>query len=161
MILSFMRNKVVDVDPTQDGSLDLRWRVTDTWLEASLELKVGVPDLEIQEIQGRILRAPHPECLRALDLLPKVLGVRVGPGLRKIVDGLLGGATGCPELAEGVLEACNGVILHFTVPQLKATERGSEGERKERFQEMLRFNPRLVGSCVAFAQDSPLMEGLL
>jgi len=25
---------------------------------------------------------------------------------------------------------------------------------------MLRFNPRLVRSCVAFADDSPLMQGL-
>jgi hypothetical protein len=39
-------------------------------------------------------------------------------------------------------------------------ERATEDERLERFQAMVRFNPRLVRSCVAFADDSPLMAGL-
>ncbi len=73
----------------------------------------------------------------------------------------MAGPSGCPELAEGVLECCNSVILHFTVPQLQAAEVGTEEEKRERFQAMLRFNPRLVRSCVAFADDSPLMEGLV
>jgi hypothetical protein len=84
----------------------------------------------------------------------------VGPGLRKIVQGLIGGSSGCAELTEGVLECCNAVILHFTAPQIQANERGTEEERRNRHQEMLRFNPRLVRSCVAFADDSPLMQGL-
>ena len=67
---------------------------------------------------------------------------------------------GCEELAEGVLECCNAVILHFTVPQIQENEKGTEEERKKKFQAMLKFNPRLARSCIAFAEDSPLMEGL-
>lgn len=160
MILSFMRTKVMDVSLGGESSLGVRWQVRDTWLEALLELEFGFPDLEILKVTGQIQRAPYQECHRAVELLPKILGVRVGPGLRKIVGGLLGGAAGCTELAEGVLEACNALIIHFTVPRLRATEEGQEDEKAERLREMLRLNPRLRGSCVAFSDGSPLMEGL-
>jgi len=86
--------------------------------------------------------------------------VRVGPGLRKIVQGVMGGPSGCTELTEGVMECCNAVILHFTVPQIQDLEKGTEEERRMRYQGMLRTNPRLVRSCVAFADDSPLMQGV-
>lgn len=161
MILSFLRNKVMDVQPEKEGSLRVFWRLTDTFLDAELEVQVRVPDLEITSASGRIRRAPHKECGSAPQLLPRIVGVRVGPGVRKIVEGLMGGPSGCLELAEGVLECCNSVILHFTVPELQATETGTEDEKRDRFQAMLRFNPRLARSCVAFAEDSPLMEGLL
>ncbi|MGQ9857918.1 MAG: DUF2889 domain-containing protein [Thermodesulfobacteriota bacterium] len=160
MILSFMRTKVVDVSLGEGGSVRVRWHVSDTWLEALLELEFGVPDLEILEVTGQIQRAPYQECQRAGELLPKILGVRVGPGLRKIVGGLLGGEAGCTELAEGVLEACNALIIHFTVPRLRVIEEGQEDEKVERLREMLRLNPRLRGSCVAFRDGSPLVEGL-
>lgn len=161
MILSFLRNKVMDVTQEQDGSLRVFWRLTDTFLDAELEVQVKVPDLEITGTSGKISRAPHKECNSAPELLSRVVGVRVGPGLRKIVDGLMGGPSGCHELAEGILDCCNSVILHFTVPQLQATETGTDEEKREQFQAMLRFNPRLVRSCVAFADDSPLMQGLV
>jgi hypothetical protein len=160
MVLSFMRNKVVDVEPQPDGSLSVFWRLTDNLLDAEVRLRVRLPDLEIVEAEAQWNRSSHKACAEAPDLIRKAVGVRVGPGLRKIVAGLMGGPVGCGELAEGVLECCNAVILHFTVPQLQAGEKGTEEERRERFHAMLRFNPRLVRSCVAFADDSPLMEGL-
>jgi hypothetical protein len=160
MTLAFLRNKVVEVEPRADGTLSVCWRLADTLAEIEIRTVFRLPDLEIAEADGRIGRSPHAECLRAIPLLQKVVGVRVGPGVRKIVQGLLGGETGCRMWVEGILESCNAVILHFTVPQIRENETGTEEERKRKFQAMLRFNPRLVRSCVAFADDSPLMEGL-
>ncbi len=161
MILSFLRNKVMDVSQEKDGSLRVSWRLTDNFWDAGLEMVVTLPDLEIRAASGTIRRSPYNQCGSAPELLSRVVGVRVGAGLRKIVEGLVGGPSGCPELAEGVLECCNAVILHFTVPQLQATEKGTEEQKRESFQTMLRLNPRLVRSCVAFAEDSPLMQGLV
>ena len=160
MTLAFMRNKVMEVEPLSGGMLSVSWRLVDSLTEAEIRMKFQPPDLEIREAEARLERWPHPECSEAPKLIQKVIGVRVGPGLRKIVQGVMGGASGCAELAEGVLECCNAVILHFTVPQIQANEKGTEEERRMRYQEMLRTNPRLVRSCVAFADDSPLMEGL-
>jgi hypothetical protein len=160
MTLAFMRNKVVEVEPSADGSLSVSWWLVDTLMEAEVRTKFRLPDLEIMETEARVGRSPHPECASATALVQKVVGVRVGPGLRKIVRGLMGGPPGCEELAEGVLECCNAVILHFTVPQIQTKEKMSEEEQRERYRTMLRYNPRLVRSCIAFADDSPLMQGL-
>jgi hypothetical protein len=160
MTLSFMRNKVVEVQPLADGNLSVSWRLTDTLTEIELCTTFRIPDLEIVAAEARIRRSPHPECVQTSGLVQKSVGVRVGPGVRKIVQGLLGGESGCQEWADGILESCNAVILHFTVPQIQENEKGTEEERKKKFQAMLRFNPRLVRSCVAFADDSPLMEGI-
>jgi hypothetical protein len=160
MTLTFMRNKVVEVESLSEGMLSVSWRLVDSLTEAEIRLKFQLPDLEIKEAEARLERFPHPECSEAPKLIQKVVGVRVGPGLRKIVQGVMGGSSGCAELTEGVLECCNAVILHFTVPQIQANEKGTEEERRMRYQAMLRLNPRLVRSCVAFADDSPLMEGL-
>lgn len=160
MTLTFMRNKVVNVEPLSERMLSVSWRVVDTLMEFDIHLKVRLPDLEIAGAEARMERFPHPECSAASGLMEKVVGVRVGPGLQKIVYGLMGGPKGCPELAEGVLECCNAVILHFTLPQIQSIEKGNEMEQRRGFQEMLRFNPRLIRSCVAFSDDSPLMQGL-
>jgi hypothetical protein len=160
MTLAFMRNKAVEVEPLPDGNLSVLWRLTDTLTEIELRTTFRIPDLEIAAAEARIGRSPHPECPQTCVLIQKIVGVRVGPGVRKIVHGLLGGESGCRELGEGILESCNAVILHFTVPQIQENEKGSEEERKKKFQAMLRFNPRLARSCVAFADNSPLMEGL-
>ena len=160
MTLSFMRNKIVEVEPLAGGDLLVAWRLVDTLIEIEIRTTFRIPDLEIIKIETRVLRSVHPECQEAFEQIPKIVGVRVGPGVRKIVNGLLGGKDGCQELAEGILESCNAVILHFTVPQIQENEKGTEEERKKKFQAMLRFNPRLARSCVAFADDSPLMERL-
>ncbi len=160
MTLSFIRNKIVEVEPQSDGSLAVFWRLADNLTEMEMTVKVRLPDLEITGAGARMIRSPHGECASAPDSIQKIVGVRVGPGLRKIAGGLMGGSASCAELTEAVLEAANAVILHFTVPQIQANAKGTEEERKKRYQDMLRFNPRLVRSCVAFADDSPLMQGL-
>ncbi len=158
MTLSYMRSKVVEVEPLAEGALSISFRLLDSLTEAEIDMKVSLPELEITEVSARLERFPHPECTPAPDSIQRVVGVRVGPGLRKIVYGLMGGSAGCAELMEGVLECANAVILHFTVPQIQANAKGSEEERRKKYQNMLQVNPRLVGSCIAFADDSPLRE---
>lgn len=160
MTLRFKRNKVMEVEPQPDGNLAVTWRLVDTFLEAGIRMRFLIPDMEIIEAEAEIKRAGHKGCAPAPDLIKKVVGVRVGAGLRKIVRGLMGGQDGCHELAEGVLECCNAVILHFTVPQIRAGESASPEEYLERTRARLKANPRMVGSCVVFQPESPIMQGL-
>jgi hypothetical protein len=52
------------------------------------------------------------------------------------------------------------VILHFTRPGLQAAEAIEDDALIAATREMLKHNPRLVRSCVAFQDDSPIMQGL-
>ena len=97
MTIRFLRNKVVEVRPQSDGSLAVSWRQTDDLLKADVNITVQLPDLEIVEATAELGRLVPPAWLKAGELIKKIEGVRVGAGLRKIVQGLLGGPQGCPH----------------------------------------------------------------
>lgn len=160
MTIRFLRNKVVAVRPQTDGRIAVSWRLTDDLLKAEIDISVQLPDLEIVEATAELSRLVPQAWSKAGELIKKVEGVRVGAGLRKIVQGLLGGPQGCPVLVYAVLESANAVILHFTRPVLQASENLEGDEMLASLKEMVRNNPRLVRSCVAFQDDSPIMQGL-
>jgi hypothetical protein len=160
MMIRFLRNKVVEVSPQADGNIAVLWRQTDDLLKAKVNINVQLPDLEIAQASAELGRLVPQAWKNASELIKKVEGIRIGGGLRKIVQGLLGGPGGCPVLANAILECSNAVILHFTRPVIQVGE-SLEGEEKiANLKEMIRNNPRLVRSCVAFQDDSPIMQGL-
>ena len=118
------------------------------------------PDLEITTAAAALDRLVPRAWSSAPELIKKIEGVRIGSGLRKIVKGLLDGPQGCPILAQAVLESANAVILHFTRPGLQAGEQLAGEEELNFLREMIKNNPRLVRSCVAFQDESPIMQGL-
>ncbi len=160
MTIRFLRNKVVEVQPQSDGSLAVSWRLTDDLLKAEVNIRVQPPDLEIVEAEAKLDRLVPRAWSSAPGLIKKIEGVRIGSGLRKIVGGLLGGPQSCPVLAQAVLESANAVILHYTRPGLQAGENLADDEQLAFLREMIKNNPRLVRSCVAFQDDSPIMQGL-
>ncbi len=160
MTIRFLRNKVVEVNPLSDGSLAVSWRLTDDLLKAEVNLRVQPPDLEIVQAEAVLDRLVPQNWSTAPELIKKIEGVRVGAGLRKIVQGLLGGPNGCSVLVQAVLESANAVILHFTRPVIQVGERLEGEEKLANLREMIKNNPRLVRSCVAFQDDSPIMQGL-
>jgi hypothetical protein len=160
MTIRFLRNKVVEIEPQADGSLAVWWRLTDDLLQVEMNLSVQPPDLEIIRAELKLGRLVPHAWESGPELIRKVEGVRIGSGLRKIVAGLLGGPNGFPLLVHAVLECANAVILHFTRPVIQAGESLEGDERLANLREMVKNNPRLVRSCVAFQDDSPIMQGL-
>jgi hypothetical protein len=160
MTVRFLRNKVVEVEPQSDGNLAVSWRLSDDLLQAEVNLKVQLPDLEIVEAEAELARLVPRAWPSANELIKKVEGVRIGSGLRKIVQGLLGGPEGCALLVHAVLESANAVILNFTRPVVQSGEKLEGEEKLESLREMVKANPRLIRSCVAFQDDSPIMRGL-
>ena len=158
MTIRFLRNKVVEVSPQANGDIAVSWRQTDDLLKAEVSITVQLPDLEIVEATAELDRLVPRTWSHAGELIKKVEGVRIGAGLRKIVQGLLGGPQGCPLLVYAVLESANAVILHFTRPVLQNSENLEGDAMLASLKEMVKNNPRLVRSCVAFQDDSPIME---
>ena len=87
------------------------------------------------------------------------MGVRIGPGLKKILKGLLGGSAVHKQLIFMLEECCGGVILTFTKDVLINAPKDKLAE-KDYFENLVRSNPRLYNSCAAFAPGSPLVEGI-
>ncbi|MBU2647633.1 DUF2889 domain-containing protein [bacterium] len=161
MILRFLRNKLVEVEPRPDGTLLVSWRLTDDLLKAEVRLTIQLPDMEILEAEAEMDRFIPKGCESASELIKKVEGINIGSGLRKIVNGLLGGPDGCSILVNAVLESANAVILHFTRPGLQLGETITDPDEKlAAVRTMVQSNPRLVRSCISFQDDSPIMQGL-
>ncbi|CAB1078725.1 hypothetical protein D1AOALGA4SA_6459 [Olavius algarvensis Delta 1 endosymbiont] len=160
MILRFVRNKVVEVEPQADGSIAVAWRLRDDLLTAEVDIRMQLPDLEIVDAEATLSGLVPRAWLAAPELIKKIEGIRVGAGLRKIVQGLLDGPQGCPVLAQAVLESANAVILNFTRPVVQAGEQLDDEKMLAFLKDMVKNNPRLVRSCVAFQDDSPIMRGL-
>jgi hypothetical protein len=89
------------------------------------------------------------------------VGVRVGSGLSKALANLVGEEQGCQIMADLVFEACDGVILSLTAQQMAMADALDEEERAEGRLQMVRMNPRLLNSCIAFDEKGPLLKGRL
>ena len=75
------------------------------------------------------------------------------------MKGLVGDRENLGELLNMLDECCQGVILSFTKDALaKAPE--DRRKAKEYYARLVKENVRLYDSCIAFAPDSPLVEGI-
>jgi hypothetical protein len=160
MVLIYFRNKYATTMDMEDGSLLIRATLEDSFFAGTVEMEVKVPDLEIASIKGEINRAFNEECQEAIPLLQEAVGLRVGSGINRTIGDLIGGSDGCPKLADLILECIDEVILRFTLPTIRETQSIDWKERVEGMKEMLRKNPAMLGSCIAFAKDSPLLQGV-
>ena len=146
----------VKLYPTGSHTFDRRHYYIKT-LEGVYEVTPG--DWIITGIKGEVSRTYLEECREPVDLLQKVVGVRVGPGVLKIIKGLIGDATDCKQLAFMVEECCLGIILSFTKDAVMASP-ADESEAKQYYDRMVKENVRLYNRCAAFATGSSLVEGL-
>lgn len=158
-ILCFSRNRSTSVEQIDDQTIRSSCRLEDTLTDAFVEITVRLPDLEITRVKGEFRRSFQKECLKPAESLQKMVGVRIGPGVRKIIKGLIGESTDCEQLAFLVEECCQGVILAFTKDELLKVPRDKRDSR-EHYANLVKENIRLYNRCAAFAPGSPLVEGI-
>ncbi len=158
-ILKFSLNRCTSVERLADNTLRSVCRLQDTFTSAFVELTARLPDLEVLEARARF----HHEWLKPPDLeeiLSKLPGMRIGPGMLKIIKGLVGeDQEALRQVAYMVEECCHAVIISLTKDILTQAP-DSEEEKLEFFSSMVRENIRLYNRCAAFAPGSRLVEGI-
>lgn len=158
-VLAFSRNRCTSVEQVDDQTLKSSCSLNDTLNEAYVEIMVRLPDLDISAVRGEVRRPYRDKCLRTSEALQKVIGVRVGPGVLKIIRGLIGQETDCKQLVFMVEECCHAVILSFTKDAVRIAPKDNEKAR-EFYSGLIKENIRLYNRCAAFAPGSPLVEGI-
>jgi hypothetical protein len=159
LTLSFTRNRCTSVEQIDAKTLQSTCRLQDTLTDAAITIQVKLPDLEIIAARGHFQRTYRQECVDVDRALPKVIGVRIGSGMLKIIRGLIGETTACRELAFMIEECCHGVILAFTKDTLVAVPE-TEPEKSQFFAQMVKDNIRLYNRCAAFAPGSDIVDGI-
>jgi hypothetical protein len=157
-ILKFSMNRCTDVERLDENTLRAVCRFRDTFTSASVEILASLPDLEIIKASGEF----HHEWQEIPDLddtLQKLLGVRIGAGMLKIIKGLMGKEENVRQLTYMAEECCHGVILALTKDVLAKAPVDEKG-KLEFFSKMVRDSIRLYNRCAAFAPGSRLVEGI-
>ena len=159
-ILCYTKNIHAGSEMLESGNTLARVRVDDTFLSAEMEMEVKLPDLKIESIKGRIIRSFAEECKDNAEVLQRAVGMRVGPGITRMVKETIGGSNGCNAFADMILEGCNAVIMGFTVDEL---DKQLAADNDEAFGDVLKYmlenNPR-IASCIAFAEGNELRRRL-
>lgn len=158
-LLDYSRTRITSVERESPDTLRAACRLQDTLMEAEVEITIGLPDLNIKAVKGRILRDERRPPPDRLDTLDKAVGVRIGPGMAKIINGLVGEDFPYRQLVFMIEECCHGIILYFTKDELAEVPDTVEESRKH-FARMIRKNIRLYNRCAAFGPGSPITEGI-
>ena len=158
-LISFSRSRCTTVEESHEGIMTCACRVTDNLLDARVQIQAALPDLEIMKVESRIDHCRMDGMAAAEDRLQNLLGVRIGPGMLKIIKGLMGDDPACVELAFMAEECCHGAILSLTKGTLKKAPTRPE-ESRNFFSKMVEKNIRLYNRCAAFADGSTLVDGI-
>ena len=160
-ILRFSRNRSTTVEQTNKHNLKSTCHLNDTLMDATVEITVSLPDLEISSVKGEMLRPGGESFEKSIESIKKVTGVRIGPGMLKIIKGLIGKDIEHKQLAFMVEECCHSIILSFTKEELLRSPRpDDEIESIKYHRQMALNNIRLYNRCAAFAPGSRIVNGI-
>lgn len=158
-ILNFTRSRTTSLLEKGETTLISTCRMLDSVFDGWVEITVEKPDLNITKVRGEIFRDQFGDYLDLGPHLEKVINVRVGPGMLKILKGLMGEEPRMLQPRYMLEECCHGVILGLTKDMIAMAPRDPEDGR-EIFKDMVKKNTRLYGRCAAFAKGSSLVEGI-
>ena len=95
-----------------------------------MRIRVTVDDsLTIREIATAMDSAPFSECQAAADPMTKLVGVTLGAGWRKAIDGAIGGVAGCTHLRELLFNVATAAFQ--TIPVYRSQQKEAEGQRPD------------------------------
>ncbi len=166
MILDFQTNNLTTVEMVEKGLWRIISRTDDNLFSGEAVLDVMMPALDIRRAELAIKRDVLGLCPDLTGTSEKLVGIRVGPGMTKIIRGVLGGESGSDRMAELVLEAMEMLVNGLTTPELrKAMLTAGESIKfdhdgplvylndvtiGDEHVRLMAANPRMKDSCVAF-----------
>ena len=154
----------------EDGLWDIDCELSDTKAEAIhmrergllppgepvhlLRVRLTVDDdFTIRAVQTASSKVPFEECHVAADApMQKLVGLRMGPGWRKAIEGAIGGVGGCTHLRELVFNAATAAFQ--MIPHYRELHGGSNrppgagGDKP----------PFYMGQCMTWAFDGPVVR---
>ena len=109
--------------------------------------------LTIRAVQTAATAAPFDECqLPAGAPMQKLVGLTMGPGWRKAIEGAIGGVGGCTHLRELVFNAATAAFQ--MIPHYRATQGGGKDELAGANASK---PPFYMGQCMTWAFEGPVV----
>lgn len=120
-----------------------------------LQVRLTVDDrFTIRAVQTGVVNVPFQECHQPADApMQKLVGLTMGPGWRRMIDGAIGGVGGCTHLRELVFNAATAAFQ--MIPHHRATEAGRKDDTPTDGKP-----PFYMGQCMTWAFDGPVVQRL-
>jgi DUF2889 family protein len=155
-----------------DGLYDIEAHLRDTKRTAMPndhrgELRPGEPlhgmwlrltvdeDMLVVACEASSDHTPYAMCPQAAPNFAALAGLRIGPGFNRAVAERVGGVKGCTHLRE-LLGQMATVAYQTLYPVFAAREKAEAARRAAIGEAPPPIRPALVGSCLAYAPDSPV-----
>ena len=122
-----------------------------------LRVRLTVDDgFTIRAVQTGAVATPFAECQIPADApMQKLVGLTMGPGWRKAIEGAIGGVGGCTHLRELVFNAATAAFQ--MIPHYRATQ----GGQKDDMEGMNGGKPPFyMGQCMTWAFEGPVVQRL-
>ena len=121
-----------------------------------LRVRLTVDDgLTIRAVQAAAAHVPFAECHVAADApMQKLVGLTMGPGWRKAIEGAIGGVGGCTHLRELVFNAATAAFQ--MIPHYRATQGGQRDDTATPGDKP----PFYMGQCMTWAFEGPVVARL-
>lgn len=121
-----------------------------------MRVRVTVDDsLTIRAIQTAMDAAPFGLCQNAVDPVQKLVGVTLGAGWRKAIEGAMGGVAGCTHLRELLFNVATAAFQ--TIPIELSRQREARGEKRDPDAPA----PYFVGKCLSWDREGPVVRKVL
>lgn len=119
-----------------------------------LRVRLTIDDgFTIRAVQTGVASVPYNEChLAAADPMQKLVGLTMGPGWRKQIEGAIGGVAGCTHYRELVFNAATAAFQ--MVPHQRAMERLERGEPPQNPDQP----PFYMGKCMSWSFEGPVVQ---
>lgn len=135
--------KTYDFENTERGKVEAGVPVHE------MRVRITVDDeFLIHDAEACTEHAPFGVCSQAAPSMKELKGVRIGAGWRREINKRIGGTLGCTHLRE-LLGPMATTAFQTIVPLRAGESRSAPGKR-----------PSVIGTCHAYAPDSPVVKRL-
>jgi len=106
-------------------------------------------DLQILQVSARTVQGASPFCGEIAPAYARLQGLTIGPGFKKSVKTIVGGAGGCTHMTE-LLERMASTAMQtlFSVYRSNSARQARQGARKP-----VAVRPWVIGTCHAYRED--------
>ena len=139
--------KTYPQDLYERGRLEPQQPIHDLWIRLTVD-----DQFMVRAVESTMDGTPTEECQGAKPPMQGLVGVNLGPGLRRAVDRVLGGTLGCTHLRELVVNMAT--VAYQLIPH---------GQRYRQGITALPTGPEVttppfhVGRCIAWDVDGPVV----
>ena len=146
--------KAYAFDNARRGQVDAGTPVHDMWIRLTLD-----DDFEVHDVEAVTDASPYSICPDITVNSSRLKGLSIGPGWRRRVQAQVGGVHGCTHLVEllGPIATTAYQTIHAAKARLRRASKAA-GEDPVLAAGRTDQRPRLLNTCHAFGEESPVVE---